>query len=47
MGAVYSKTWSVSTKFSTVDHGAGRVPNGHCSLLPTPILSIYRILSPQ
>lgn len=47
MGAVYSETWSVNTKFSTVDHGAERVPDGHCSLLPTPVLSIHRIISPQ
>lgn len=44
---MYSETWSVNTKFSTDDHGAGRVPDGHCSLLPTPIISIHRIISPQ
>lgn len=27
------------------DSGVGRVPDGHCSLLPTPILSIHGILS--
>lgn len=40
-----SEAWSVHTKFSTFDDGAGRVPDGHCSSLPTPILSIYRIPS--